>query len=83
MTEDETELGEMASRRRSLVVHALFSVAKQSYRLFGFLYEILDEYAEVFAVVQRRRVVFVVLVDRAQVLVGVREDVEDEWGAVL
>lgn len=75
VTEDQTQLGEIASVVILLVVDRLLALLEQLDRLLALLVQIVQIDTKVFVVVQNVQFVFVVVVDEQQMLVGVRQDV--------
>ena len=83
MREYQRQLREAASIGARLVEDLLLRVFEQADRLLALVHEVLHEDAEELVLVQERHVLLVVLEDDAEMLVGVGEDVQDEWRTVF
>ena len=83
MTEDEAQFRQAPPRGRRLVVYLLFGLLEEPDGLLAFVHQVLNEEAKVLVVVQKGNIFLVALEYHAQLLVRVREDVQDEGRAVL
>lgn len=66
-----------------LVVYLVLCLSEKTDRLLALVHQVLHEDLEVLVLVQKLNAVFIVPEDLAQVLVRIREDVQDERGRVL
>lgn len=68
---------------RVLLVHPLLGLLEQAHGLLGLVAQVLHEDAEVLVLPQDLHLAFVAGQEGAKVLVGVGQQVQDVWGAVL
>ena len=83
MAEDQTQFCETSARGRGIVENFILCFLEKTCGLFAFVHEVLDKELEELVVVQERDVVLVLLEDSPKVLVGVREDIQNERRTVL
>ena len=83
MTKYETQFSEGPPVTRGLIVNLLLRFFEELSRLFTLVHEVFHEYLEVVIVVEEVELSLVVFEDLSQVLVGLGEDVQDEWRRVL
>ncbi len=83
MAEDEAELGEVSPVVGILVEHLLLAFLEELDGLLALAHQVLDEDLKVLFIVEGHHVILILGGNEAQVLVGIGQNVEDEWRGIL
>lgn len=83
MAEDQAQLSQTPPIGASFIINLVLGIFEKTNCLLTFVHEILHKEFEVFIVIEKAYVIFILFENDPQVLVSVWQDVQDKWWTVL